>query len=229
MAQAALPIGKYEFNDGTSWFSLASESWVLNTIGKISPCAVATTANLTATYLNGAGGVGATLTNSGSFATLAIDGGNLIVGNRVLVKNQTSNTENGVYTVTNAGSASVAWVLTRATDLDFYTQFIRGLTVEVFSGAINSPKIFMLTSAVTVNIGSAAVVFSELSSNGLNNALGTSNQITVTVASNVATVSISANPVLPGTASVTIPTGTTAQRPATPTTGMLRLNTSLTT
>jgi hypothetical protein len=228
MAQLALPVGKYEFNDGTSWFSLASENWVLNTIGKILPCAVATTANLTATYLNGASGVGATLTNSGSFTTLAIDGGNLIVGNRVLVKNQTSNTENGIYTVTNTGSASVAWVLTRATDLDFYTQFIRGLTVGVFSGAINSSKIFMLTSAVSVNIGSAAVVFSELSSNGLNNALGTSNQITVTVASNVATVSISANPVLPGTASVTIPTGTTAQRPATPTTGMLRLNTSLT-
>ena len=228
MAQLSLPVGKYEFNDGTSWFSLASENWVLNTIGKVPPCSVATTANLTATYSNGASGVGATLTNSGSFSPLSVDGLSLAVGNRVLVKNQTSNTENGVYTVTNVGSGAAAWVLTRATDLDFYTQFIRGLTVEVFAGTTNSPKVFMLTSAVSVNIGSAAVVFSELGSSGIINAVGTTNQITVTVTNGVATISLSSNPVLPGTASVTIPTGTTLQRPSTPTTGMLRLNTSLT-
>jgi hypothetical protein len=86
----------------------------------------------------------------------------------------------------------------------------------------------MLTSAVSVNIGSAAVVFSELGSSGIINAVGTTNQITVTVTNGVATISLSSNPVLPGTASVTIPTGTTLQRPSTPTTGMLRLNTSLT-
>lgn len=227
MAQLTLPVGKQEFHDGTSWFSLASENWVLNTFGKISACNVATNSSVGGTYLNGANGVGATLTNSGSFSALTVDGVTLVSGNRVLVKNQTNNTENGIYTVTNAGSGSAAWVLTRATDLDFYTQFIRGLTVEVFSGTINSPKIFMLTNAVSVNIGSAAIIFSELSSSGLSNVLGTLNQINVSVSSGVATVSIATDPVIPGTGAITLPKGTTAQRPATPAAGMFRLNTSL--
>ena len=228
MAQLALPVGKYEFNDGTSWFSLASENWVLNNVNKILPCAVATTANLTATYSNGTSGVGATLTNSGSFATLAIDGLNLAVGNRVLVKDQTTQIQNGIYTVTNAGSGAVAWVLTRATDFDSVAQMVRGQTIEVHSGTINGVTIFMLTSNVTV-VGSANITFNEITTSGISNALGTTNQIVVTIDSaGVATFSLATNPVLPGTASVTIPTGTTAQRPSTPTTGMLRLNTSLT-
>lgn len=56
---------------------------------------------------------------------------------------------------------------------------------------------------------------------------GTTNTITVTNGNGVAgnpTLTIAANPVLPGTASVTMPSGTTAQRPATPTNGMIRYN-----
>jgi hypothetical protein len=227
MAQLPLPVGRQEFHDGNNWFSLASENWVLNTIGNVPPCNVATTSNLTATYASGSSGVGATLTNSGSQAVLSMDGLNLAVGNRVLVKNQTSTSENGIYTVTNVGSVSTNWVLTRATDQDFYTQFIRGSTVEVFAGTVNSPKIFMLTSNVSVNIGSAAIVYAELSSSGLTNVLGTTGQIVVTVSGGVATISIATDPVIPGTGSITIPKGTTAQRPASPAAGMFRLNTSL--
>jgi len=227
MAQLPLPVGRQEFHDGNNWFSLASENWVLNTIGNVPPCNVATTSNLTATYTNGSSGVGATLTNSGSQAVLSMDGLNLAVGNRVLVKNQTATSENGIYTVTNVGSVSTNWVLTRATDQDFYTQFIRGSTVEVFAGTVNSPKIFMLTSNVSVNIGSAAIVYAELSSSGLTNVLGTTGQIVVTVSGGVATISIATDPVIPGTGSITIPKGTTAQRPTSPAAGMFRLNTSL--
>jgi hypothetical protein len=61
-------------------------------------------------------GVGATLTNAGAQAALAIDGVTLSVGNRVLVGLQTSGAQNGVYTVTNVGSGATNWVMTRATD-----------------------------------------------------------------------------------------------------------------
>ncbi len=228
MAQLALPVGKYEFNDGTSWFSLASENWVLNNVNKILPCAVATNSNVSGTYSNGTNGVGATLTNSGSFTPLTIDGVSLTAGTRVLIKNQTTQTQNGIYTVTNAGSGAAAWVLTRATDFDSVAQMIVGQTIEVYSGTVNAVSIFMLTSSVTA-IGTTNITFSEISASGISNALGTTNQIVVTIDSaGVATFSLATNPVLPGTASVTIPTGTTAQRPSTPTTGMLRLNTSLT-
>jgi len=82
----------------------------------------ASTTALTATYNNGSAGVNATLTNSGTQAAFSIDGypvsPPIAIGTRVLIKNQGTQTQNGVYTVTNAGSGSTNWVLTRATDFD---------------------------------------------------------------------------------------------------------------
>lgn len=61
-------------------------------------------------------GVGATLTNSGTQVALEVDGVTLSVSDRVMVRLQTNGFENGVYTVTDIGSGSTNWVLTRATD-----------------------------------------------------------------------------------------------------------------
>jgi hypothetical protein len=226
MALLSLPIGKEEFNDGANWFSLASENWVLNTLRLVSPCLVATTANLTAIYANGTAGVGATLTNSGTQAALTIDGVALAVGNRVLVKDQATGFQNGIYTVTNIGSVSTNWILTRVTDYDSVAQTVRGDTVSVISGTISGASLWMLTSIVTT-VGTDSFTFAKTDQNSFTSILGTTNQIAVSVVGGVATISLANNPVLPGTASVTIPTGTTAQRPVTPTTGMFRFNTSL--
>ena len=57
---------------------------------------------------------------------------------------------------------------------------------------------------------------------------GTANQITMTNGSGIAgnpTVSITPNPTIPGTEYILIPSGTTAQRPVSPTDGMIRYNT----
>lgn len=226
MAQLPLPVGRQEFHDGNNWFSLASENWVLNTIANIPPCLVASTANLTATYANGTSGVGATLTNSSTQAALIIDGVTLAVGNRVLVKDQATALQNGIYTVTNIGSVSTNWVLTRATDFDSPSQMTRGKTIDVISGTVNAVTSWMLTSTVAT-VGSDSITFAKLAQSGITNILGTTNQVIVTITNGVATISLSSNPVLPGTASVTIPTGTTVQRPSTLTAGMLRFNTSL--
>ena len=113
---SVLPTYKMEYTDGANWYSLVTEN-LLNMTVKL-PVIVATTSNLDATYNNGTSGVGATLTNAGTQAVLVIDGVTLSVGQRVLVPCQTSQVQNGVYTVTNAGSASTNWVLTRATDYE---------------------------------------------------------------------------------------------------------------
>jgi len=57
---------------------------------------------------------------------------------------------------------------------------------------------------------------------------GTTSQINVTNVGSIATVAIAANPTLPGTGGVVVPVGTTAQRTASPTNGILRYNTTLT-
>lgn len=78
-------------------------------------CAAATTGSLAATYANGTAGVGATLTASPGAALPTIDGVTLAAGNRLLVKNQTTASQNGIYVVTTATSP---WVLTRTIDAD---------------------------------------------------------------------------------------------------------------
>jgi hypothetical protein len=72
----------------------------------------ATTATLTVTYANGTAGVGATLTNAGAQAAFAVDGVTPSVGDRVLVKDQSTTFQNGIYTLTTAGSGATNWVLT---------------------------------------------------------------------------------------------------------------------
>ena len=66
-------------------------------------------------------GVGATLTNAGAQATFALDGVNPPVGVDVLIKNTATGmtaANEGIYTVTNAGSGATNWVLTRSTEYD---------------------------------------------------------------------------------------------------------------
>ena len=238
MAQLPLPVGKQEFHDGTNWFSLATENWVLNTIRLVLPCLVATTSNLTATYANGTAGVGATLTNSGTQAALVLDGVSLVVGNRVLVKDQATGLQNGIYTVTNIGSVSTNWILTRASDYDVVVQTVRGDTVSVISGTVNSSSLWMLASSITT-IGTDSFTFATTDRNFFTSILGTTNQINVSVVSGVATLSLSNTIVTPGTLTTTgdltvnstgkfkIAVGTTAQRPASPVAGDMRLNTNL--
>lgn len=115
----------------------------------------ATTANLTATYANGSSGVGATLTNSGTLGAFAVDGVTAGLNSRVLVKDQTAAAQNGIYTVTNAGGATTAWVLTRATDAD-QNGDVGGGVVTVDSGTANGGKFYTTDFKSTDTIGTTA-------------------------------------------------------------------------
>jgi hypothetical protein len=68
-------------------------------------------------YSNGSGGIGATITNNINGA-LSLDAINLDVGNRVLVIVTAQKQFSGIYVVTDAGSVSSPWVMTRAKDYD---------------------------------------------------------------------------------------------------------------
>lgn len=127
--------------------------------------ALATAAILpnTPTYSNGASGVGATLT-AGSSTTLTVDGTVATLNTVVLVKNQASAFQNGIYTVTTAGGG-VAWVLTRATYFDQAAEMKAGSYTFVTGGSVNTNSAFTLQSAVTT-VGTDALNFAQFSQSG---------------------------------------------------------------
>jgi hypothetical protein len=106
-------------NDPTAAQDVANKEYVDHAAVGLSPhdaVRVATTAALPAnTYANGAAGVGATLTANANGA-LSVDGVTVAVNDRVIVKDEVTAANNGIYTVTATGSAGAPWVLTRATD-----------------------------------------------------------------------------------------------------------------
>jgi len=128
-----------------------------------------TAGNLNATYNNGTAGVGATLTNAGTQATLVIDGVTLSGGERVLIYNQTNQFENGVYIVTNAGSPSTNWVLTRATDADTYSPYSpnslgQGDAFYVTAGNTGAGEGYICTTVGTITFGTTAITFAQFTS-----------------------------------------------------------------
>jgi hypothetical protein len=120
----------------------------------------ATTANLSTTYSNGTLGVGATLTADTNRAFTTLDGvTGWSVGDRILVKDQTTTTQNGVYTLTTIGSASVPWVLTRASDADnsIAGQVSAGDAVYVKNGTANINQAFIETTDGTGTNGAIII------------------------------------------------------------------------
>ena len=128
-----------------------------------------TVGNLTATYNNGASGVGATLTNAGTQAALTIDGVLTTVGMRVLIYNQTAQAENGVYTVTTVGTVSTNWVLTRATDANTYglrdpNSLGYNDAFFVQAGSTGAGETYVCTTTGVITFGTTAITFAQISS-----------------------------------------------------------------
>jgi len=126
-------------------------------------CDLATAAALpTCTYNNGTSGVGATLTAT-SNAALQVDSTDVSVGNRVLVKNQVAQSQNGIYTVTQVGSVSSPFILTRATDYDTpgttYLNVDAGDFTLIIGGGTNANTSWVQTSLQPITIGTTSLVF----------------------------------------------------------------------
>jgi hypothetical protein len=133
------------------------------------PVRVESEIDLNATYNNGTDGVGATLTNAGTQAALVIDGVTLSLNNRVLIYQQSNAAHNGVYFVSDTGSISTNWVLTRATDTDSYgasdpNAFGEGDAFYVQEGAAGAGELYVMTTSGTITFGTTNITFSQISS-----------------------------------------------------------------
>ena len=127
---------------------------------------VATTGALSVTYANGSSGVGATLTNAGTQAALTVDSIVLAVNDRILVKNQATAAQNGIYTVTNVGSASTNWVLTRSIDADTAAELTSGAFTFVEEGTQNGDNGFVCTTNGAITIGTTSIDWVQFSGAG---------------------------------------------------------------
>jgi hypothetical protein len=120
--------------------------------------------NLAVIYNNGTSGVGATLTADTNRAFSTLDGESVVLNERVLIKNQTDARQNGIYTLTTAGSVSVPWVLTRATDADNNPtgELKNGDFTFVQRGTVNASIGFINNSATNpIVIGTDNITYTE--------------------------------------------------------------------
>jgi hypothetical protein len=124
--------------------------------------------NLTATYNNGAAGVGATLTNAGALVAFTPDGVVASVADRILIYNQTNQAQNGVYVVTTVGDGATAWVLTRASDADTYAlkspnSLGEGDAFFITSGATGAGETYVCNTVGVITFGTTAITFVQIS------------------------------------------------------------------
>jgi hypothetical protein len=113
-------------------------------------------------------GVGATLTAVANGA-LIVDGVTLSNSDRVLVYQQSTGYENGVYVVTDAGNVSAPWILTRSIDADTYepqtsTGLDQGSYFYVQSGDTGAGESYVKTAPPGPFIfGLANITFTQFS------------------------------------------------------------------
>ena len=159
--------------DPVSNFQLATKQYVDTLVSSgihfHEPVRVESPINLNATYNNGTAGVGATLTNAGTQAALVVDGITLLVNDRVLVYEQTNQTQNGVYVVTDVGSGSTNWILTRSADTDTYgltssTTLGEGSTFFVQQGATGAGETYTCNTSGVITFGTTNITFVQISS-----------------------------------------------------------------
>lgn len=179
---------------------------------------VATTTNLVGVYVAGVFTYTATGTDN-------IDGVNLALGNRVLVKNQTTTFQNGIYSVTTAGSLGVAGVLTRTSDANMSSEFKTGDSIFITSGTANANTTWAYTGSDSPNIGTDAITYAQtagqgtvtagngIAITGLSVAIDTSITVDKTTAQTLTNKTLTA-PVLGGTVTGTYTIGGTPTFPS---------------
>ena len=101
----------------------------------------------------------ATTANITLSGTQTIDGVAVVAGDRVLVKNQTSGSQNGIYVVA-AGSWS------RSTDADLDSEVSPGMFAFIEEGTTNADTGWVMTTNSPTTLGTTALTFAQFSGAG---------------------------------------------------------------
>ncbi len=149
----------------TAWVTTAINTAISN--GQTKPaCKYATTAALAAnTYSNGSSGVGATITMNANGA-FSIDGASPSLNDPILVKDESTQSHNGLFLLSTVGNGSTPAVLTRRTDFDATAEVASGDTVFVTSGTANAGTTWTVTTVGTITIGTTAITWAQIAGPG---------------------------------------------------------------
>ena len=90
-----------------------------------------------------------------------VDGVTLAAGNRILIKDQTTGSENGIYVVNASGGP------TRASDADSDAEMTAGVTAFVSEGTVNGNSSWSITTDDTITLGTTDIVFTQVAGGSL--------------------------------------------------------------
>jgi hypothetical protein len=165
--QMAIPTADLNINghkltnlsDPTSAQDAATMAWVLSQItGQDWKSSVRVATNAALPTNTRTGNV---LTASANGILPAQDGVTLSVNDPILVKNEATGANNGIYTVTSLGAAGSPWVLTRRADADTSGEVTAGLSVDVTEGSTYADKSFTLSTDDPITLNTTALVFTQ--------------------------------------------------------------------
>lgn len=102
----------------------------------------------------------ATTTNITLSGAQTVDGVSVIAGDRVLVKDQSTGSANGIYV-----AAAGAWA--RSSDANVDAEVVSGMTMFVTEGTTNGDKQFSLTTNNPIVVDTTALVFAQTATSGV--------------------------------------------------------------
>lgn len=157
--------------------------------------------NIPGTYVNGVSGIGATFTTT-STSTFTLDGTTPPLNSRILIKDQTTGFQNGVYNFTSVPVGGVSGaVFTRAFDFDTPSDMNSGAIIPIMNGTVNSSSgnpTFWIQTATITNVGVDSLIFIKFNQGG-------SGTVTSVAASVPAFLSVAGSPITAsGTLAITL-------------------------
>lgn len=170
----ALNMGTHQINavtDPSSPQDAATKNYVDTVASALNPIQGVSLASAGVNYPGVMVGNVLTITATGA---ISIDGSTPAANSRVLLKDQTTQAQNGVYVVTTVGSIGVAPVLTRAADYNTAAEVNAGDLIPVISGTVNATTSWLQTATV-VTLNTDPLVFVQWTANPANYLLKANN------------------------------------------------------
>lgn len=110
-------------------------------------------------------GIGKTLTADAN-GVLTVDGVATVLNDEILVKDESTGSDNGLYDVTTEGTAGVPFVLTRRTDADEDAEVTGGLAVWANEGTNNGDSGWILTTNDPITVDTTSLTFTQFTGLG---------------------------------------------------------------